>query len=214
VLLLLVTAYGFGRIFFSEVAETDTSTQEPDGVVIDDDGASPSGDQQPSKAPEKKYDGRVDPVAIGGASASCQADSGVDATGRRVDYDPSKVHDGDMTSAWRCDGSGVGERVTIDLPEQVTIGEVGLVAGYAKTDPRSGADRYAENNRITRVRWVFSDGSSVTQKLDGSATNRDLQTVRIPRTEADRVVIEILSSRRGPRDTVAISEVGLGAVVG
>ena len=83
--------------------------------------------------------------------------------------------------------------------------------GYAKTDPRSGADRYAENNRITRVRWTFSDGTSVVQRLDGSATNRELQTVRIPLTEANQVVVEVLASERGSRNTIAVSEVRLGA---
>ena len=214
-LLLILSAYGLGRLFSGQVSDTET-TPEPDGVVLSEDGAtSGEGQQEQSKGPkQKKYDGRVDPAAIGGASASCQSDSSVDAAGRRVGYDPSNIYDGDTSTAWRCDGSGVGQRVTIELPEETTIGEVGLVPGYAKTDAASGADRYAENNRITRVRWLFSDGSSVAQKFNGSPTNRDLQTMRIPKTDADQVVIEILRSTGGPRNTVAISEVRIGAVSG
>ena len=92
----------------------------------------------------------------------------------------------------------MGQTLTLTLAEPAEIGEVGLVPGYAKTDPRSGADRYAENNRITRVRWTFSDGSSVVQELDGSATNRSLQSIRIPPVDSDTVSVEVLASTRAP----------------
>ena len=219
-LLLVVSAYVVGRVFAGGVSDVDTSAPEPNGVVIGEDGqASPQPEKSPREREKKqkkqeKYDGPLDPASIQGASASCQSEGSVDAGGRPVTYPPANTYDGDMSTAWRCDGSGVGEQVTIDLAEAIRIGEVGLVPGYAKTDPRNGADRYAENNRITRVRWVFDDGSSVTQRLDGSAENRSLQTVRIPPAKSGRVVIEILDSTPGPRDTVAISEVRIGVVPG
>ena len=191
------------------------ATEEPDGVVLSEDGSEHA---QPSSKPddggnpkEDRYDGRTDAAAIGGATASCEAPPSVDAAGNRIRYAPANTYDGDLSTAWRCDGDGVGQTLTLSLPERVRIGEVGLVPGYAKTDPRSGADRYAENNRITRVRWTFSDGTSIVQRLDGSATNRELQSVRIPLTEADQVVIEVLASTRGSRNTIAVSEVRIGA---
>jgi hypothetical protein len=214
VLVLVLSAYGLGRLFSSQVNDTDTSAPEPDGVVLSEDGT-PADQPQKSKASKQKaYDGRVEAAAVGGASASCQSDSGVDAAGNAIGYDPSNVYDGDISTAWRCDGSGVGQRVTIDLPGTITIGQVGMVPGYAKTDPSSGADRYAENNRITRARWLFSDGTSVVQKLNGASGNRELQTMQIPKTEANQVVIEILKTTRGPRNTTAISEVKVGEVAG
>ena len=214
-LLLLLSAYGLGRVFSSGVSDSEVIS-EPDGLASSDDGTYDDPDTKKSDAakPQKRYDGRVDPAAIGGASASCQSERSVDAAGHAVTYEPAHIYDGDTSTAWRCDGSGVGQRFTIELPEETAIGEVGLVPGYAKTDPRSGVDRYAENNRITRVRWLFGDGSSVTQRLDGSADMRDLQTIRIPKAMTDQVVIEILSSTRGPRDTVAISDVRIGAIAG
>lgn len=214
--LLVLSAYGIGRLFSSEISAAETASPEPESLVIAEDGASAGEDEeQQSKAPEQgEYDGQVAPTAIGGATASCQSAGSVDATGRRIRYAPGNIYDGDQTTAWRCDGSGAGETVTIELPEETTIGEVGIVPGYAKTDPASGADRYAENNRITGVRWSFSDGSSVTQDLDGAPTNRALQAIRIPETDTDQVVIEILRSAPGPRDTVAISDVQIGAVTG
>jgi hypothetical protein len=50
----------------------------------------------------------------------------------------------------------------------------------------------------------------MVQRLDGSATNRELQTMRIPVTESDSVVLEVLASTRGPRNTMAVSEVRVG----
>jgi len=212
-LLLLLSAYGLGRVFSSGVSDSDVAGSEPDVLASSDDGTR---DESETNAPngQKRYDGRVDPAAIGGASASCQSPSSVDAAGNAVTYESANIYDGDTSTAWRCDGNGVGERITIALPEETAIGEVGLVPGYAKTDARSGVDRYAENNRITRVRWLFSDGSSVTQRLDGSADMRDLQTIRIPKAITGQVVIEILSSTPGPRNTVAISDVRIGAISG
>ena len=215
-LVLLLSAYGLGRVFSSGVSDSDVAGSDSEGLVSSDDGTYDESDPKKSDAPtkQKRYDGRVDPAVIGSASASCQSASSVDAAGSAVTYEPAHMYDGDPSTAWRCDGSGVGELVTIELPEETEIGEVGLVPGYAKTDPDSGVDRYAENNRITRVRWSFSDGSSVTQRLDGSPDLRDLQTIRIPTATTDQLVIEILSSTPGPRNTVAISDVRVGATAG
>lgn len=205
-LLLVVSAYGVGRLFASTVGDADSPASEPDGVVL-------GGDESPDpNGTQKAYDGRVHAAAIGGASASCQSPSGVDAAGRRIGYEPRNVYDGKKSTAWRCGGSGIGQRITLALPDAIEIGQVAMVPGYAKTDPLNGANRYAQNNRITRARWSFSDGTSVVQKLNGSARNRSLQKMRIPRTEADQVVIEILRTTRGPRNTVAISEIKVGQV--
>jgi hypothetical protein len=218
VIVLLVGAYGIGRVFSTSVDDADVSTGKPDGVEVGDTPAgsedSTGEDAQGSQGSPRpsRYQGRVNSAPIGSASASCQSPSSVDAAGNPVRYPPANLHDGDMSTAWRCGGGGVGETVTIKLPEQIRIGEVGLVPGYAKTDPRNGADRYAENNRITKVRWTFPGGASFVQTLDGSADNRSMQTRRIPATRAGEVVIEILDSVRGPRNTTAISEVRIGQV--
>lgn len=214
VVLLIAGAYGLGLLFSSSVQDADVASEEPDGVVLGEGGseaAAPSKSDDGANPKADRYDGRTDAATIGGASASCEAPPSVDAAGNRIRYAPANTYDDDLSTAWRCNGDGVGQSLTLSLPEQVRIGEVGLVPGYAKTDPRSGADRYAENNRITRVRWTFSDGSSIVQRLDGSATNRELQTVRIPLTEANQVVVEVLASTRGSRNTIAVSEVRIGA---
>jgi hypothetical protein len=208
VLLLILGAYGLGRVFSSSVGSD-----------------SPSGDERlevpPISSPAstkpaggKAWDGDVTPLSGVSAASSCVLPPGTDAAGRKVSYTPDRAVDGDFTTAWRCSGNGHGVTLRLDLDGRVRLAEVGLVPGYAKTDPKSNADRYAENNRITKVRWTFADGRSVTQQLDGSPGNRDLQTMRIPPVETDSVTMEILESVKGSRNTVAVSEVQLAETVG
>lgn len=223
--LLVVAAYGVGRIFSAGVGEVDTGTEQPDGVNLGN--SSGSADPSPSESGKpsqgatseqpdqnkknKPYAGPVDSVEVGGSKASCRSDSSVDAAGRPVRYPSTNAHDGDLTTAWRCDGGGAGQTLRLRLPNRVVVGEVGLVPGYAKTDPANGVDRYAENNRLTKVRWRFPDGSTYVQTMNGDENDRSMRRMRIPRTTADSVVVEIVSSARGPRNTVAVSEVVVGA---
>jgi hypothetical protein len=228
VLALVLGAYGIGRLFSATVGSSAPDEEPPDGVVVNEDGSTdvPPGDDdggdgggkedgKPKQKPEKDaYGGRTEVAAVGGSSATCRAPSSVDAAGNPVTYPASNAHDGDLTTAWRCNGDGVGQSITLTLAEEAEIGEVGIVPGYAKTDPASGEDRYAENNRLTRVRWTFADGSQVVQRLDGSPGNRSMQTRRIAPTRSDSVVIEVLASTPGERDTIAVSELRVGRVAG
>jgi len=204
VLALVLGAYGLGRLF-SDKSENRS-------------GSLGAGEQTPGESGRpsggKAWEGDVRPVSGATAESGCVLPPGTDAAGRRVGYDAVNAVDEDYTTAWRCAGSGVGVTLQLSLGQQVRLGEVALVPGYAKTDPQSGTDRYAENNRLTRVRWTFSNGRSIVQELDGSPVNRDLQLMRIPPVETDSVTIEILGSVPGPRNTVAISEVVLSETVG
>ncbi len=88
--------------------------------------------------------------------------------------------------------------------------------GYAKTDPVDGTDRYAQNRRISAVRYTFDDGSAVTQLFDTNASHRFIQTIALPNVSTSHVTITILGSVEGqatggkqPFDKVALSEVTL-----
>ncbi len=129
----------------------------------------------------------------------------------RVTYDPELAIDGQVDSAWRCPGDGIGETLVIDLGGSVRVAELGLVPGYAKTDASDGTDRYAENRRLTAVRWRFDDGTTIEQELDPDPELRDLQTIRIPVATSQRVAMEIVSSSDADRNTVAISELQISA---
>jgi hypothetical protein len=214
IVVLLIGAYGIGRVLSDNLSGAQVAPEKPDGVVINEDGSTSTPESpspQPSKKPQaKKYAGQTGSATIGGASATCESPNGVDSAGNAVPYTPGNVYDQDLTTAWRCDGDGTGQKLTIDLADTTRIGEVGLTPGYAKTDAHSGVDRYAENNRITKVRWTFDDGTSVEQDFDPSPTNRSMQSIRIPVTKASRVVVEIVDAKRGARNTVAVSELRIG----
>lgn len=123
-------------------------------------------------------------------------------------YDPGNLTDKAADTTWRCEGTAVGERIKLMLGSELPIGEVGLIPGYAKTDDVSNEDRFAENNRVTRVRWTIGD-IEVVQKMSGAADDRSLQLIRVPRTTTDKVELEILAVKKGPRNTTAISEIQL-----
>jgi len=52
------------------------------------------------------------------------------------------------------------------------------------------------------------------QTFDPSPENRSMQNMRIPVVKASQVSVEILDSLNGPRNTVAVSELRLGAAKG
>jgi hypothetical protein len=155
------------------------------------------------------YAGALAPVDVVKASATCVASPGVDGGGNPVTYLAGNMLDDDPTTAWRCDGDGRGVTLTMRLGDPTTIVAVGMIPGYAKTDPYDHIDRYAENRRISKVRWTFGDGSWIEQTLSTDPKSRRLQTLRIPKVTSNRVTLEILDSVPGSRDTVAISAVEL-----
>jgi hypothetical protein len=210
--LLVGAAYGLGVVFSSDEepgAATPSAAHPTSSAAPGEQPATPS-DREPTTAPNA-WDGAVTPVTASAVSADCTAPASNDSAGDRITYDPENVVDGRTATAWRCPGTAVGEKLTLRLGGDLDIAEVALVPGYAKTDPESGVDRYAENNRITRVRWTFGDGDSFVQRLDPDPSLREMQALRIPPTTADTVTLEILSVKRGPRNTTAISEVELAA---
>lgn len=184
-------------------------------------GSSGTPDQEPSESPDEPaptaddepapYEGEVVDVPVGAVAATCTMDPGVDAAGRRVGYAAANAADDDPGTAWRCDGDAIGERLVLRIPEGTRVAALGLVPGYAKTDPASGEDRYAENNRITRVRWTLASGESYVQRLDPDPESRALQLLRIPVSETGRIVLRILAVEEGERGATAISEIRVAA---
>jgi len=107
-------------------------------------------------------------------------------------------------TAWRVDGDGTGQSLTIDLGAEQRVLVVGLVPGYDKVDACDGADRWPQNRRPTQVTWRFADGTASTQTLEDT---RELQTVEVD-AESDSVTLEIDGVTQNPeRDFTAISEV-------
>ena len=149
---------------------------------------------KPSAGPTSKA--ALKPAASG-VAADCTAPPATDDAGKPVSYDAGNVLDGDRNTAWRCKGNGDGHTLTFSFPDGTTISTVGLVNGYAKTDPKSGAKRYGEYRRISRVTWTFDNGSSVEQNLaDGT---QKLQRTSVGPVETQRVTLTIDQSTKPGR---------------
>ena len=137
------------------------------------------------------------------------APASVDGDGNPVSFGAENMLDADPRTSWRMAGDGSGSVITFAFGEAVTVTEVGLVNGYAKTDPPN--DWYAGNRRIEVVTWVFDDGTEVTQDL---REIRDLQTVEVDAVETKTIelrILEVTDPGTGPdgRDFTAISDVEL-----
>jgi hypothetical protein len=177
-----------------------------------------SGSAQPSgkdAAPAPSSSGQVASATPTQVKVGCQAAQTTDDAGNPVYYVPEQMFDGNMNTAWRCNGNGIGQVVTFEFPAGTSIVEVGLVNGYAKVDPASGAKRYREYRRITKATWTFANGTSFQQSLkDGMKT---VQKLSIPSQPGDQVTLTIEAST-GPgsnargRDAVLISEVAFGSL--
>lgn len=171
--------------------------------------------QRPGRLTGRPYAGPLIDAPVAGATAKCVSNPSTDSSGVLFSYGPDQAVDGIKNTAWRCDGDGVGEKLRLSLSAPTRITAVSIVPGYAKTDPASGIDRYAQNRRLTRVRWQFGGGRYVDQQLDPSPSNRARQTKRIPPVETSKVILKILgSSPPTNRDAVAVSTVRLSTAGG
>jgi hypothetical protein len=141
------------------------------------------------------------------AEASATAPDGVDDAGNPVSYDADNVLDDDPSTAWRAKGSGRRVVLGLRLQAPAHITQVGLIPGYAKTDPTTGKDRFRENRRIREVRWHFSNGTILPQRFQDEPT---MQHIPVDQT-ADWVLIEIRTTVAGDpdHDYTAISDVSI-----
>ena len=64
---------------------------------------------------------------------------------------PSNVIDGDVETAWRTAGDGHDVTVTLIFDNPIDVVRIGLIPGYAKTDPQTGANRFLQDRIIKAV---------------------------------------------------------------
>ena len=158
------------------------------------------------------WSGGSTPLTVSRAGASCTAPPATDAEGNPVRYDVANVLDNQLATAWRCNGDGVGQRLTFTMaPNSVLVG-VGLVNGYVKSE--GTAALYDQYRRISSVRWDLPDGAYFIQNL--SENNTTLQRLMIPRrTINGAVTLTILASTapgqadQATRNAVLLSTVEL-----
>jgi hypothetical protein len=200
-------------------AATGAGASDPDGepagpTVASDTSAPAGGDGAASSAtasttaPEAVESPLVErqlaPAAV--ATASSEAESGVDACGAPTSYRAANVLDGQTTTAWRTPGDGDGEWIEVTLDDSYLVTSVGLVPGYAKQDACDGADRFVENRRIEEVRWTVGDRSLI-QRLDPDRPELQVLSLAEP-LSARTIRLEIVrTTPSGGRDFTAISDI-------
>jgi hypothetical protein len=137
-------------------------------------------------------------------TASHTAPSAKDAAGHLVTYLPSNVIDGDVQTAWRVQGDGRGEILTLIFDGPVDIVRVGLIPGYAKFDPETGANRFEQDRTITVARWLIPGLPPTVQHFQPLPVP---QFVRVSAT-ASRITVQIVGTTKpGGLDFTAISEI-------
>jgi serine/threonine protein kinase len=127
-----------------------------------------------------------------------------DAAGNVVTYQPPNVIDGDVETAWQTPGDGSGESVTLIFDNPVEVTQIGLIPGYAKTDPQTGANRFFENRIIEKVRYVIPGAPPITQTLRPLPVPQFVD-VGVTTSQIDVVVVSTTAAQG--LDYTAISEI-------
>jgi serine/threonine protein kinase len=96
-------------------------------------------------------------------TASSTAPSSTDAAGNVVTYLPGNVVDGDVETAWRAPGDGRGVTLTLLFDNPADVVRIGLIPGYAKSDPASGVNRFDQNRIIRSVRYLLPGEPPIEQ---------------------------------------------------
>jgi len=129
----------------------------------------------------------------------------------RRDPSPEKIPcagsfaiDGDPKTAWceGADGPGVGERLTVYLPEPATIEAIRLKAGYQKD-----TERFEQNSAPTVVTLLAGERSIRLPVEPILGTFSDLR-LPVP-IETDAVTLVIEAARAAPSPVTCISELEL-----
>jgi hypothetical protein len=137
-------------------------------------------------------------------TTSQNAPNSEDAAGNVVRYLPKYVLDGDVATAWRTPGDGHGDTLTLIFDNPVEIVRVGLIPGYAKSDPETGTNRFLEDRIIKEVRYLIPGLPPTVQRLQPQA---DPQYVSVSAI-TEQITVEILDTTRpGGKDFTAISEI-------
>lgn len=173
---------------------------------------SPAAGSSPSTySSESMYLGEVSVIAPESVAASCTAKSAQDSLGNEVTYEADLAIDADESTAWRCNGDGVGETLEFTLPEGSEVARISIVNGYDKTDPATDDLLYGQYRRITQVTWTFPDGAAVVQDLSDDETGE--QVLELPTIAVDGPITLTINETTEPgladvatRDAVLISE--------
>jgi len=211
-MVLVVALFGAWMLFFDSTddstAQTPNTGEHPSGSKSASTGSSqpPASEDVTAPANPGELANTADP------KAPITSPPSKDLLGNLVSFRAANMTDGVTSTAWRMPGSGAGQVLTFRLPTDAVLTQVGLINGYAKIgrdEKGHKTDWYRLNRQITKVTWIFDDGTKVTQDL---ASTSSLQTIDIDpvRTTVIRLKLETVTKTppKG-RNYTPISEVSL-----
>ena len=204
VLLLVLGAYGIGRVFSSSVDDADVSAEKPDGVVLGEDGDGaggtagdqPAGDGEPAP---RSYQGRTE-TAVDRRGDRVLPGAGQRRRGRQQGRLPA-----DQRLRRRPDHRlAVQRRPASAQALTLTLAEASASARSAWSRATPRPTRAAGSTATPRTTGSPGCGgpSPTARRWSSGSTARpptaQLQTMRMPATQSDTVVLEVLASVRGP----------------
>jgi len=137
-------------------------------------------------------------------TASSTAPSSTDAAGNPVTYVPANVIDGNVQTAWRTPGDGHGQWVTLIFDTPIDVVRIGLIPGYAKTDPQTGANRFLQDRIIKAVAYQLPGLPNTTQRFEPLPVPQFVPL----RATTSQITVKILATTPpGGLDYTAISEI-------
>jgi serine/threonine protein kinase len=137
-------------------------------------------------------------------TASNTAPASTDAAGNPVTFVPANVIDGNVETSWRTPGGGLGETITLIFDNPVEVDRIGLIPGYAKTDPQTGANRFLQDRIIKAVTYQIP-GLPNTKQTFAPQPVPQFTTLHVT---TSRITVKILdTTASGGLDYTAISEI-------
>jgi len=137
-------------------------------------------------------------------TASSTAPSSTDAAGNPVTYVPANVIDGNVQTAWRTPGDGHGQWVTLIFDNPIDVVRIGLIPGYAKTDPQTGANRFLQDRIIKAVAYQIPGLPNTPQTFEPLPVPQFVPL----RVTTSQITVKILATTAaGGLDYTAISEI-------
>ena len=163
-------------------------------------------------APEPHPTGTGTPLSLSATGSDCSYPDSVDGAGQAVSYGPEKAVDAEADTAWRCPGAA-GHTLQLRPEGPARVTDLGLIPGYAKTDPSTGVDRFPDNHTVTQVVWRLYDGRTWYELVqDIPAPSAEITWVHLSRpVDVQRATLTVTSTGNpGSRmDTTPVSTVAM-----
>jgi hypothetical protein len=155
--------------------------------------------------------GEHDVAPLADITAPASAEGHVDESGRTATYPATAMVDTDPATAWRMNGDGTGQTITLTFGRPVTVTGLALDPGFDKVGSKH-EDRWPENRRISAATFTTDDGSAFAVGFATDASLRAsgrLQTFMLPAPVTTTTVTVHIDATEpaapGTFDTTAIS---------